>query len=313
MNKVIKIRIENPAFLKITYTMTKSCTYKCRYCPDDLHEGKHTDVDLNRISTFIDKFSDRQVIFNITGGESTTHPQFKDLLLLLRQKNIKTIVDTNCVRSIRFYEEHGSLVDNWYVSLHPSQHTLNLDKIKILSKLSFVVVNVLMDPMHWDISLDWLNQLKTIDNIKINSMKIISDWAGARCSVTYTPEQEDMLRELRPIFNFTKEKLEELNNSHSWLKDMVSIGTREDNTEFIVDYSDMIKNKENIFTGWKCWAGNHAIQVDSDLTVNWANCGVKSYGDISKVTSNEISKELICNRKSCDCGTDIKSPKEINV
>jgi hypothetical protein len=188
---------------------------------------------------------------------------------------------------------------------------LALEKIKVLTDVSFVVVNVLMDPDHWETSVNWLSQIKTIKNVKINPMKVISNWAGATCEVAYTPEQEKLLIEEQPIFNFTESRYNELVQSHSWLKDLASIGTRKDGTEFEVSYSTIVRNKENVFTDWKCWAGKHAISIDDDGTTHWAHCGLKSFKHFSSVTLNDLDAEVICNRKSCDCGTDIKSPKEM--
>lgn len=313
MRKVIKIRLKNPELLKVTFMMTRNCPYACRYCPASLHEGTHATIDLDSVSKFIEQHSDRNIVFNITGGEPTTHPQFKDLLVMLRAKGVKTIVDTNSVRTERFYKEVGALVDNWCVSLHPSQHTLDLEKIKVLTSISFVVVNVLMDPDNWETSVDWLAQVKTLDNVKINPTKIISDWAGATCNVVYTPGQEQVLLDERPFFNFTETRFNELISTHQWLTSMASVGTREDGTEFEVNYSNMIKDRENIFTGWNCRAGNHAVLIDTDGTAQWANCGIKKYNHLSEATKEELSKELVCTFNSCDCGTDIKSPKEINV
>lgn len=310
MNKIIKIRLENPNLFKITYVMTTHCPYACRYCPDRLHTGEHPTIDIDSLANFVDRFADRQIVFNITGGEATTHPQFVDLITMLRNKGIKTIVDSNCVRTTRFYTDTGPLVDNWCISLHPSQHTLDLDKIRALSWYSFVVVTVLMDPLNWQTSLDWLEQLKELKNIKVVPMKIISNWAGANCNVEYTVEQEETLKGLSAYFNFDTTRLEELNETHAWLKDMISVGTREDGTEFVVNYSDIIKNNENNFNGWRCWAGNQSISIDNNGIVGWANCGIKTYKHYTEVYPQDLGIELICDRDSCECGTDIKSPKQ---
>ena len=108
MNRIIKIKSLNEDIFKITLRMTSHCPYSCRYCPDHLHEGKHTKLNLEDISLFLDRFTNKQVVFNITGGEPTTHPQFIDLLKIIKNKNAKIIVDTNAVRTPDFFKKKWS-------------------------------------------------------------------------------------------------------------------------------------------------------------------------------------------------------------
>ena len=99
----IKIIANDPSTLKIIWQITSACTYACEYCPTELHTGKSIEVDLIQLRSFFEMFLDRKIVLTITGGEPTIHPQFLEIANLLKDLNIKTIVDSNLSRSLRFY------------------------------------------------------------------------------------------------------------------------------------------------------------------------------------------------------------------
>jgi organic radical activating enzyme len=311
MSKIIKIKLANPNSFRISYVMTKSCTYACRYCPTDLHTGSHKELDLENLKIFFQRAIQRgQVVLSLTGGECTTHPQFKDVVMLARELGIKTTVDTNAVRTRRFYSEVGHLVDNWCVTLHPSQHTLDLEKLKILSQVSFLVVYVMMDPAHWETSFDWYNQVCQLTNLKVQPISIMN-WGGATTVVTYTDEQMQFLLNIKAKWLFTAEREEELKKTHAWLASRGSTAVYEDGSEGVLDPYILIKSNTNNFQGWQCWAGTESITIHDNNTASYANCCVKQYPHFLDVTEQDLNKPIICPRTSCNCAADIKSTKEL--
>ena len=309
MSKIIKIHLQNDNVIRINYIMTTSCPYACRYCPDRLHLGKHKNISLNNLEIFFRRFSHRKILLTLTGGECTTHPQFIDIISLAKRLGITVSVDSNSVRTVRFYDEVKELVDCWNFTLHPSQHTLDLDKIRAVTNNSFVVVFVGMDPDHWEKSVDWYNKVCDLENIKVMPIKLMSDWGGAVCNVVYNDEHEQFMSLNRGKLTLTKDRYSELEKTHQWLLDCESYSTDTDGNVKVIDPYQMIKDNTNVFTGWSCNAGNDSISIFDDESADWANCGIKRYSNFLDIDPNELKIPLTCTMPACTCGTDIRSAK----
>lgn len=308
--KIIEIKSKDTSIITVSYVMTTNCTYACRYCPDNLHNGKNKNIDIKELSEFLDKLKDKTIFLTLNGGECTTHPQFVDVITMLKSKpNLKLCVQTNAVRSVRFFEEVRHLVDLWCFTLHPSQHTLDLDKIKAVTDYSFTTVLVMMDPDHWATSVDWFNQVSQLENVKVTPLKIINGWAGADFSTTYTEEQDNFLFSTDSVLRLTEQRKDELIKTHSWLLEMDPQVFWEDGTSSSMDPYMLIKEGKNNFQGWKCSAGSESILISEDKTVSWANCGIKVYPNYKDVTLEDLNTQRICKFAECMCTSDIRASK----
>ena len=309
MPKLIKIQIKNSNTLSINFIMTRSCTYSCRYCPDTLNAGQHRNLNLDELKTFLLKFKDRNGAIQITGGECTTHPQFKDVIQVARDVNFNVSVDSNSVRTYRFYDSVKHLVDNWCITLHPSQHTLDLKKLKLLAQHSFLVVYVMMDPDYWDTALDWLDQLSQMKDLKVTPIRVMDNWAGAKFEAQYTDAQLAFLATTESRWLFTKERETELRKTHMWLEDTSSTGIYDDNSSKELDAFELIRRKQNSFFGWQCSAGNESICIFDDGSAIWANCGIKKFNHYLDIDPIELNTPVKCTFLECTCGTDIRGSK----
>lgn len=309
MNKIIKIKIANPNTLRINYIMTTSCPYSCRYCPDTLNSGKHTEINLIELEKFLLKFSDRNRAIQLTGGECTTHPQFKDVIELSKKTGYNVSVDSNSVRTLRFYDDVKHLVDNWCITLHPSQHTLDLEKLKLLAAHSFLVVYVIMDPDHWDKSIDWLDQVSQLKDLKVTPIRIMDNWAGAKFIAPYTSAQLEFLSTAKSKWLFTIERETALKKTHMWLYDTQSFAEYETGLIEELDVFEMIRKKQNNFLGWECKAGYESICIYDTGRITWANCGIKQFDHYKNVMPSDFMKAVKCTFLECTCGTDIRSTK----
>jgi organic radical activating enzyme len=311
MSKLIKIQIANPNALRINFIMTRSCPYSCRYCPDTLNAGKHRKINLEELETFLLRFKDRNGAMQITGGECTTHPQFKDVIEVSRKVGFNVSVDSNSVRTLRFYDSVKHLVDNWCITLHPSQHILDLEKLKLLSQHSFLVVYVMMDPAHWDTALDWYNQIKQMSDLKVTPIRVMDNWAGAKFEAQYTSEQLAFLSAAQSNWLFTPEREAALRKEHMWLADTESTGFYNDGSSHTLDPFELIRKKQNSFFGWKCSAGRESICIYDDGTAIWANCGIKRFDHYLDIDPNELNIPVKCTLLECTCGTDIRGSKHL--
>jgi organic radical activating enzyme len=311
MKKVIKIHYNNPNILKITFLLTTACPYTCRYCPAELHNGKNQHIDLEQVAQLFDKFKHRQILLILTGGEVTLHPQFKDVVELAKQMGVRVAVDTNSVRTVRFYKEVTDLVDVWNITLHPSQHTFDIEKITVLTDKAYVVVYIMMDPLHWDLAVEWYTRVSKLDNVKIIPLRAVSNWGGAVCQVDYTPEQQIWLVDNPDLITITPARRAELEQTHAYFANNTSTVTWNDNSSEILDPYMLIKINQNRFYGWNCSAGNENIFIQPDHSAGWATCGIKSYNHFNDIDPTELAESLTCNRLECNCVTDIRSTKSL--
>jgi|APCry1669192806_1035432.scaffolds.fasta_scaffold04278_4 hypothetical protein len=308
MKNIKEIGYEHKEYLRINYYVTTQCPYACRYCPDNLHNGKNREINLQDLETFLNRFRDREVSVGLTGGECSVHPQFKEIVELIKSLGMKVAVDSNSVRTARFYESTGDLVDNWNISLHPSQHTLDLEKISVLTDKSFVVVFVIMDPAYWDLSLDWFDQISNLPNLKVTPAPI-TYWGAGSTKVEYTSEQREQLSKLESKFTFTRKRMEELQKTHQWLLRGKSLVTYTDGSAEEFDSFKLVREDRNSFLGWECWAGNYSLVINDDCSAGWANCGIRNYKHFLDMYPEDIEKSVICNIEKCNCSLDIRALK----
>lgn len=310
MKKIIKIKSGNSHTMKITWQMTNNCVYACEYCPPHFRTGKHAILDLEVYKRFFAQFN-QPILLNLTGGEVTTHPQFIDILKMSREAGVKIKVDSNNARTARFYQEVAGLADVWCLTLHPSQHKFNLEKIQVLTDHSFVIVYVMMDPKHWDTARGWVEQLKTLENIKVILIKPVDNWAGADYSYNWSAEQLEFLN-TPPRWQFSEKRYNELTVSHAWLKDTDTIAFYDDGTTSVLDPDQLMKNDQNSFLRWKCYSGKENLFIDPTGNISWSNCGILNLGNITDFKLEKIADFVICNRFKCDCGADIRADKHEN-
>jgi organic radical activating enzyme len=306
----IEIVPEDQNTLKIIWTITNACTYSCEYCPPYLHKGVNKIIDLDKFKTFLKNFNKKNIILSITGGEPTIHPQFIEIAKLLRELKINTVIDSNLSRTRRFYKEAGPLIDNWCVTLHPSQlKELDVEKIKIISQDSLVVVYVMMDPKFWDIAIDWYNLISKIENIRLIMLKPLDFWSNSSYIGKFTKKQLEILENTKPIETFTKDRIEKFTKRYEWLKKLSSTVIWEDNSKTIIETDTLMINDHHKFKGWKCSAVSEVLSINYDGTILGAACGIKKYNNWNNFSITEIQESIICDREICSCGTDIKASK----
>lgn len=305
----IPIRIISPKKLKVLWQITTACTYSCSYCPKELHTGTNNHINLEELDQFLNQLEGRDYIVNFTGGEPTIHPQYIDIIKKLQERNIRIISDTNISRTDRFYKEASQYVDNWCASIHPSMFTWDEDKIRTLADNSFTVVYLMMDPNFWNLALDYLERLKKIPRIKIIVVKCLSNWSGSGWYGSYTNEQQDFLNNSRPIYTFTKEEADILEQKYSWLKEQTSKVVWNDQTVSDLAPDQLMIEDLHKFQGWNCEVGNEVITIDHSCNISLGTCGTRHLGHWSKFNTSLMFEGIICPREYCHCGVDIKTTK----
>lgn len=307
---MIPIKIISSKKLKVIWQITNACTYKCSYCPKELNQGQSYHIDIGQLTTFLDKIKSRNPVFTFTGGEPTIHPQFLDILKELKKRNIGVISDSNLSRTTRFYQEAGELVDNWCITLHPSEHVLDIDKIKAITEKSYVMIYLMADPRHWELSMSWFEQLKNIPRIKIAVLKPLDNWSNSGWYYNnYTDEQIQFYESTRPIVNFSKDESDKILSTYNWLLDQGSNVVWSNGEKETLDTDKLMKDNLNKFKGWSCEVGEEVIVLNPTCDVGLGTCGIKNLGNWSNFDFSMLSESVICSKDYCYCGIDIKSTK----
>lgn len=306
---MIPIKIVSPKKLKVLWQITTACTYTCSYCPKELHTGKSTNIDLEYLKVFLDKFSDREFTINFTGGEPTIHPQFLDVLKIIKERNIKVISDSNLSRTSRFYREASEFVDNWCISIHPSMFTWDEEKIKTVADNSYTVVYLMMDPNHWDLALAYLERLKNIPRIKIIVVKCLSNWSGSEWVGSYTDEQQQFFNTVKTIYTFTDQEIKEIQTNYSWLQDQASTIYWDNGDHAMLEPEGLMNVGKHNFKNWVCSVGEEVVVINSVCDISLGTCGTRHLGNWKNFDVQESRKPIICPREYCHCGVDIKASK----
>jgi len=303
------IRIVSPKKLKVLWQLTTACTYTCSYCPKELHTGRSHDIDLNELDVFLNKFADKNFTVNFTGGEPTIHPQFLDILKVLKSRGIKTISDSNLSRTDRFYKETAGLIDNWCISIHPSMCELDVEKIRTVAEQSYTVVYLMMDPAHWNLAMAYWEQLKQIPRIKIIITKCLSNWSGADWIGVYTDEQQEFLNTAPCVYTFTDDEINEIKNNYSWLEDQASVITWNNDVNEMLEPERLMNEGLHNFQGWSCNVGEEVIVINSTCDISLGTCGTRHLGSWNNFEISMLSEPIICPKNYCTCGVDIKASK----
>lgn len=310
MKQLVEIKSSSKEIIRVSYLLTTSCSYQCRYCPDHLHTGQNKKIDLKAFELFLSKIRKyKKVLLDVTGGEATLHPQFVDLIKICKSLDIKTSVGSNASRTTRWFSEYADLVDNWMITIHPSQHLLDIEKIKIISESTFTVVYVMMDPQYWDTAISYYHELSKIKNIKIVLLKIIDNWGNSSFSAIYSADQLDYIRSNNSIHTFEQSRIDEMEDLLELLDSFNNLAVWSDGSTSDLDPYMLIKNHQNKFYGWNCYAGQEVISIDNDGNVYWGNCRAKFFGHYSDINFSDLTNKIKCPLLSCDCTSDIRTSK----
>jgi MoaA/NifB/PqqE/SkfB family radical SAM enzyme len=253
----------------------------------------------------------RPALVNLTGGEVTTHPQITELMTVIRENGAKVKIDTNGVRTPRWYAEYGHLADVWCMCFHPSQHKFNIERVRALTDKALTLIYLMMDPKHWDLAMEWYTELKQVKNIKLIVLRPVDNWAGANYQYIWQPQQLEFLK-TEPSWQFTDQRRAELELSHAWMLDTDTIAFWDDGSQSVLDPDMLMKTGINSFTGWECHAGKESLMIHPEGTVYWGNCARESLGHYSTFDIESINKTYKCTFDWCTCGSDIRASKELN-
>lgn len=314
--KIIRIEKTSPG-LFLTWVLNNICTYHCSYCPEIVHGGKNHYYDWQHVEPFLDQCFDRYpyVHCNLSGGEPTVSPFFKNLVDKIYNKGGTIHVTTNLVRSWDYWKEIAEKFSTISVSYHSEfvvteeEENEFIDKLSKLSHKSYVTLRIMMHPRNWDRCIRLYEKaLLASEPFTIEVVRILPDFGTGKdyFDASYTEDQIKFLNETPIIFG--DPKLTNFRRSKIRSEVIYDSGDREHFSLRI--QSALEKSRSNNFFGWSCSIGIESLFVHYDGGVQRGNCEVGGIiGNI--VTGFEWPTEkIICNKHLCHCAADAIISKE---
>lgn len=322
--KPVSIVSNQPAsFVRISYAPTDVCNFNCRYCFPESHAGNYRwPQDLNltilNFKHLVDTYRKNKktnIELQILGGEPTLWPELGTFIRSLKDYGVEISLQSNGSRTIRWWEEHASLIDRVYLSAHHAdinvEHFINVADT-LYSKGVTVDANVCMDPFAWDKCVDLIEKFKSSKHKWFIGTQKIEELDGVN---RYTPAQ----------LGFLKDSVKRTPGIVQSIKVLLSNQSRHSVVYFDNGNKQKVKNNDvainqwNYFYNWKCNIGLESFYIDPRGYIQ-GSCGEKLYGldfmfnvndpDFVK-NFNPILTSATCSKVQCLCAPETLITKQI--
>ena len=306
--------------LEIRWALNNVCNFKCRYCFPGSNEGNYpspTDVNqlIDNFNHMLDYYSihANKTVFDlkILGGEPTVYRDLDTFIKGVKKKhNVYVSMVSNGSRTIRWWQEHGMLIDNLILSYHQQfadlKHTVDVaDIMHSLNKK--VTVHVLMDNDHWNECVSSIDYMKKHSKHRwmIQTKELVST---SNYNSLYTENQRNFFKnELKrfPSIRWILKNLSLLVKGHVRFFESKYV---EDGVEKRASSQHYITSQTNRFNGWECAIGVESVYIDFDGELK-GSCGQQvfnnsQYNILNADFINNFQpdiKPIICGIEHCLC------------
>lgn len=317
----------------VTWILNNVCTYDCRYCPPNLHNGTNPKYDWEEVEPFVDKLFDHygkqfgnNIRFALSGGEPTVSRFFPELVREIHSRGGSVGMTTNLTRSVRFIEENFGYLSYAACSFHPSMaFTRNdadtfIEKIKVSQKYTDTSIRIMLDPEYWDLTINFIDKLFEDPEVTANvEVVYIQDQYGGSstkiCELSYTTEQQNYITQfVNKNLKINTEKVLAVRKNSNRNPALV---TYEDGTvESLQSPQTLINKGETRFFDYSCSIGKESLFINYDGSFRRANChvGGSLLGTIENFRDfswEEIKTPVRCTIGWCACGADVPVSKNI--
>lgn len=320
--KVIKIEsTQRSNILNIRWAPNNICNFKCQYCFPDAHAGTNKSpadltLTIKNFRTLFEYYKKNlrkdKFHLHISGGEPTLWANLGDFIKRIKEDHdVYISVISNGSRTIRWWKEYGSYIDNNILSLHVAQadidhHIAVSDTLYSLGKK--VTVLVLMD------STNWSESVRAIDYMKAKSKY---PWFIQAKEIVnfrqYNNSQKQFLsketKRWPNVFWFIKNYKLLFDGS---IRPVESKATLEDNSIMFASSNTYINKSLNSFLGWDCHIGLESIYIHWDGNIQGA-CGQilfdqkNSYNILDPDFGKKFNPDLVptrCSIPICNCSPE---------
>ena len=282
--------------LHVDWWLMNHCNYNCSYCADII---KNSSIELPNIKDccdFIDKLKqhavsiNKNVEFNITGGEVTQWTFLPDLLEKIQRSGFVSTIRSNASSSISEWTKILEHVNCVRLEFHPEHQNL--------SHFAMIVAATMKANVHCSLTINmiperWQELEQMIDKIK----NLYPD-----LSIQKKMLFSDPLEKTNPL-PYTEPQIKQFENQSG---DLIfyenGISTR-------TDFQTLIIHGKNKFAGDHCYAGLEQLIIDAWGRVYRGHCrqGGK-IGTVNKDIKFPI-EPVACKKPTCDNGFDILATK----
>jgi MoaA/NifB/PqqE/SkfB family radical SAM enzyme len=322
--KIVSTQSSN--VLSIRWDPTNVCNYKCRYCFPGSNAGTYrapNNLDLIiknfkfLLSQYEKKLAKTKFQIYLAGGEPTL---WKDLGIFLeeikKEHNVYCTLISNGSRTIRWWNDYATTIDNAHLTLHLAEGDV-AHIIKVADLLyaagAKVTVKVLMDPLHWDKGVEYIEKMKTESTHPwfIQVEKVIEQTADRNIPV-YTDDQMKYIKRgikrIPSVYWFWKNR--------SLLKEELRIweskATLDTGKVLWARPGTYINNNWNSFENWQCSIGSENIYIGYTGDIKGA-CNTKLYNlnyyynILDKQFTeqfNPVASPITCLNSKCWCSPE---------
>jgi organic radical activating enzyme len=291
---------ENENWFLVSWTLSNKCNYRCSYCPEHLHNGSTGQPQWETVKRFVENFKvpGKSICYRLSGGEPTHWKNFLDLAKLIKDQGHTFSFLTNGSKSVDYYKTISQYTDGYIISYHPEYADVNHIVEVIQGSYCPVFINLMLTPENFDEMCSVARKIYNSSNNVSIWPKIILDKSNIDAITNkpadYTQEQLKVIEEWEYFRNLPDVNL----HRGELLLD-----------ETPVTANNLIANNQNMFYGWKCWAGLHMINIDMWGNIYRADC--KEGGALGNIERYKLPTETVqCGKKVCACLSDIYLRKE---
>ena len=334
--KIIPIKIESTQknnLLEIRWTPNNVCNFRCRYCHPGANAGDfpspaNIDLLIKNFNYMLSKYKEigkTRYHIKIAGGEPTMWKNLDEFVEGIKKDNdVYISLITNGSRTVRWWKEHGHLIDNVHLTHHVAQadldHTIQVADIMYeLGKK--ITVKVLMDTTCWDKCVEAVEYLKknskhswfvmvagVLEPEETNNIRLVKG-VGFELSTDQQRYIMKGLKRLPSLWWFWKNR--DLITSGE-IRYYESVATLSNGKKRKASSHTYINENWNYFKGWHCNIGIEGIFINWDGTIQ-GSCGENIYGldyAFNILEENFIEKykvnfvPAICSKTNCICGPE---------
>jgi len=319
-------KIFNPKTSIITWIINDVCTYSCRYCPPILQNGKNHKYNWHHILPFLKHLfnfysienDNRKIIFSLSGGEPTLSPFFSQLVKEVHNNSHHINLSTNLTRSEQFIERTFKYVTQVCASFHPAMVFPNKTEDEYIRKLNIsfglapTTARIMLDPLYWDQTMDFLERIKEETKANIDAVIIDEQYGNIGfklCDIKYTDDQLEFINNFKHI---RRHRGTHSGEKHP-AKDIFIKYKNEDQKVFELS-EDPIRNGETNFFNYNCHIGKESLFIDRDGSIKRGNCHeggfIGTLDHWQRIDWNSLRRPIMCSSLNCLCGGDLMVSKE---
>lgn len=282
--------------LHVDWWLMNHCNYNCSYCADII---KNSSIDLPKIGDccdFIDRLKqhsiilNKQVEFNITGGEVTQWTFLPELLEKIHRSGFKSTIRSNASSSVSQWIEILKYVNGVRLEFHPEHQNLSHFVMMVSATMKAnincsLIINML--PELWQDLEQMIDKIRDLyPHLPLQKKMLFSD----------------PLEKTHPL-HYTEPQIKQFENQNG---DLIFY---ENDRPIRTDFQTLIIHGKNKFAGHQCYAGVEQLIVDAWGRVYRGHC--RQGGKIGFVNKDiQFPKDLVvCKKPSCDNGFDIAATK----